>query len=417
MKIGSLVLDNITVFAPMAGITNLPLRMLAKEQGCGLVCSEMLSSRGLVQKGRRTLDMLKSDPGEKPLSVQIFGADPDIAVSGKPHVGSDRLGGICQRMRRHIEAAGGDVRFGLRVDDVALADGKVRALTLSDGQRIGVSCVLIGVGHSARDTYAMLARRQVRLSAKPFQMGVRIEHPQALIDRAQLDRFAGRDDVGHADYHLVARGAAGQRDVYTFCMCPGGRVLPTNHQPQAICSNGGSTRARDSGWASSGVVTAVAPEQFGDDPLAGLAMQEQIERACFRAGGGDYSLCAQHVTDFLAERPSTGAMETSSLTGARGCDFNALLPRFLCRSLHNALPVLAGRIPGFAGAQAVLLGPETRASGPVRIDRDRQTRAGVTADNLYPIGEGAGYAGGIVSAAVDGLRSAETVIARYARPT
>ena len=343
-----------------------------------------------------------------------FGADDDIAVNGRPHIGSDKLPGVCRRMRGDIERSGGQVRYGARLDGVELVDGKVRVATLSDGQRLGLSCMLLGIGHSARDTYAMLARQGIRLSAKPFQMGVRIEHPQVLIDQAQLGQFAGRSDIGPADYHLVARAAAGEGDVYTFCMCPGGRVLPINNQEHTICTNGGSRRSRDSGWASSAVVTGVAPERFSHDGLEGLAMQERIERACFLAAGGDYTLCGQRATDFLAERASSGTIETSSLTGVRPVDFNTLLPRFLCRALHNALPVFAERIAGFAGADAVLLGPETRASCPVRIDRHRDSRASLAADNLYPIGEGAGYAGGIVSAAVDGLRSAEAVIARYA---
>jgi len=345
-----------------------------------------------------------------------YGADPDVAVSGKPHVGSDKLPQVCRGLRQRIDQMGGRFRFATRVDDLQIADGRVRAATLSTGERIGVGCVLLGIGHSARDTYAMLQRRGVGLQAKPFQMGLRIEHPQAMIDKAQLGRWAGRDDIGPADYHLVARGAAAGRDVYTFCMCPGGRVLPTNHQEGTICTNGGSNHRRDSGWANAAVVTGVGAEQFGDDPFAALAAQERIERACFQAAGGDYSLAAQRVSDFLAERPSTGAIETSSLIGARPVDFNALLPPPLLGALHAALPQLDAKIAGFAGPDAVLLGPETRASCPIRIERDRENRTCPTAENLYPIGEGAGYAGGIISAAIDGIRSAEAAVARYAIP-
>lgn len=345
-----------------------------------------------------------------------FGADPDIAISGKPHVGSDRLPAVAQGMRRRIVELGGRVEFGCRVDDLVIAEGKVRALVLAGGERIGAGCVLLGIGHSARDTYAMLHRHEVQLSARPFQMGLRIEHPQGLIDRSQYGAQVGRDDLPRADYHLVAAGAAGDgRDVYSFCMCPGGRVLPTNHQYETICTNGGSTRARDSGWANAGLVVTVLPERFGQNPFEGLALQKQIERACFAAAGGDYSLACQRVTDFLACRPTAEAPPTSSLIGARGCDFNALLPAYVAVALQRALPMFAERIAGFAGPEAVLLGPETRASCPVRIDRDRDSRASILADNLYPIGEGAGYAGGIISAAVDGLRSAEAVIGRYAK--
>ena len=346
-----------------------------------------------------------------------FGADPDIAISGKPHVGSDRLGGASKAMRQRIVQLGGRVQFGRRVDDLSIAEGKVRVLTLAGGERVGVGCVLLGIGHSARDTVAMLGRRGVALSARPFQMGLRIEHPQALIDRSQYGALAARPDLPRADYHLVARGAAEEgQDVYSFCMCPGGRVLPANHQERTICTNGGSNRARDSGWANAALVVTVGPDRFGHDPLEGLALQERIERACFAAAGGDYALAAQRVADFLAGRATTEAPATSSLIGCRGCDFGALLPAFIAGPLQRALPAFDERVAGFAGPDAVLLGPETRASCPVRIDRDRQTRASLSADNLYPIGEGAGFAGGIVSAAVDGLRSAEAVIGRYARP-
>ena len=344
-----------------------------------------------------------------------FGADPLVAISGKPHVGSDELPDICRRMREYIESLGGEVRYGTRVDGLEMADAKVRAITLGDGERIGAGCLLPAIGHSARDTYKMLAAAGVPLAARPFQMGLRIEHPQGLIDRAQLGAFAGREDIGPADYHLVARGAAGGgRDVYTFCMCPGGRVLPTNHQTGTICTNGGSAARRDSGWASAAVVMSVAAEQFGDDPLEGLAMQERIERECFAAAGGDYSPGAQRVEDFLAGRASDGELKTSSLIDAAPVDFNRLLPDFLVGGLHAGMADFAKRIEGFAGGEAMFLGPETRASCPVRIVRDRESRVSPAADNLYPIGEGAGYAGGIVSAAVDGLRSAEAVIGRYA---
>lgn len=343
-----------------------------------------------------------------------FGAAADVAIMGKPHVGSDRLPRVCLNLRRAIEAAGGQVHFAARVEGLDIADGRVRTVRLADGERIGAGCVLLAVGHSARDTYRLLAEQGVRLSARPFQMGVRIEHPQGLIDRSQFGPHAGRADIGAADYHMVARGAGEDRDVFTFCMCPGGRVLPANSQEQTVCTNGGSRRARASGWANSALVTTVYPREFGDDPLEGLALQERIERECFHAAGGDYSLCAQRVRDFLRETPSEPGPRTSSLIGAAGCDLNGLLPRMLVRALHRALPMFEERIAGFAGPEAMLLGPETRASGPVRIDRDRETRVSPSADNLYPAGEGAGFAGGIVSSAVDGLRSAEAIIARYA---
>ncbi|MCY2929920.1 MAG: NAD(P)-binding protein [Planctomycetota bacterium] len=349
-----------------------------------------------------------------------FGADAAIAVEARPHVGSDRLGAVCSAMRARVEALGGQVRFGARVDDLALAGGRVRSLTTSDGQSTPVGAVILAPGHSARDTLAMLFRRGVALEARAFQMGVRIEHPQGLIDRGQLGELACRADLTPADYRLVARGAAtagdARADVYSFCMCPGGRVLPAFHQQGTVCTNGGSHRRRDSGWANAGLVMSVDPRSLGADPLAGIALQERIERACFAAAGGDYRIPAQRVEDFLARRASDGAIETSSLTGACPCDLTSLLPEFLTRALGRALPMFEGQLPGFAGPAAVLLAPETRASGPVRIVRHSVTRASVSADNLYPAGEGAGYAGGIVSSAVDGLHAAEALIARFRPP-
>ena len=341
-----------------------------------------------------------------------FGADEDITVNARPHVGSDRLGTICSRMTERIVSLGGQVRFGCRVDDVEPAGGRLRSLRLSGGERLDVSCVLLAAGHSARDTFAMLQRRGIRLGARPFQMGARIEHPQGLIDRARLGDLANRDELTPADYQLVAPGAAAGGDVHTFCMCPGGRVLPAVNEIGTVCTNGGSDRARDSGWANSALVMTVHPELFGG-PADGLAMQERIERACFAAAGGGYAVAAQRVDDFLAGRVTNELPATSSLTGAAACDLNLLLPEFLVRSLHKALPVFDRKIRGFAGGEAVLMAPETRASCPVRILRDPGTRAGLTAENFYPMGEGSGYAGGIVSSAVDGLRTAETVIARY----
>ena len=343
-----------------------------------------------------------------------FGADPEVAVSGKPHIGSDRLPAVSRAIRRRIEAFGGTVRWEARVDDLDIVDGAVRAVCLADGERIAAGSVLLGIGHSARDTYAMLARRSVALSAKTFQMGLRIEHPQAMIDHAQFGAHAGREDLGPGDYHLVARGAAGAGDVYTFCMCPGGRVLPTNHQPGTLCTNGGSNRLRDSGWANAGIVMGVGPARFGDNPLEGLALQERVERACFEAAGGTYALAAQRAEAFCARRASIGDLDTSSLIGTAPVDFNGVLPGYLVEALQAGLRKMDATIAGFAGPDAVLLGPETRASGPVRIDRTRDTRTSPAATNLYPIGEGAGFAGGIISAAVDGLRSAQAVISRYA---
>ncbi|MCY2927310.1 MAG: FAD-dependent monooxygenase, partial [Planctomycetota bacterium] len=230
-----------------------------------------------------------------------FGADAQIAVEARPHVGSDRLGRVCSAMRARIEALGGQVRFACRLDDLELADGRLSRVTFAGGQSQAVDAAILAPGHSARDTFAMLLGRGVALEPRPFQMGVRIEHPQGLIDRGQLGLLAGRADLTPADYRLVARGAASsgsagratRADVYSFCMCPGGRVLPAFHQRGTVCTNGGSNRFRDSGWANAGLVMTVDPRGMGGGVLGGIALQERIERACFAAAGGDYRLPAQ----------------------------------------------------------------------------------------------------------------------------
>jgi uncharacterized FAD-dependent dehydrogenase len=357
-----------------------------------------------------------------------FGADPDICVNAKPHLGSDKLPGVCRRMVEHIRSQGGEIRYGAKVTDFDVTESlsphsptpplphlSLRAVILESGERIETSACILAVGHSARDTYRVLRQRGVAMQAKPFQMGVRIEHPQELIDRNQLGAAAA--GLGAADYMLVARNAAATcvscgPDLFTFCMCPGGSILPSNESPHEICTNGASNSRRNTPFANSGLVVTILPSEFGDDPLLGVEYQRRWERLAYELSGS-YAVPAQRAADFLAQRLTDGQMATSFPLGARAVDLRGMLPKLLTQALERGLPMLDRMIPGYASAEGIMTAPETRASSPVRIPRDDQTRQSISVARLYPVGEGAGYAGGIVSSATDGMKTAETIIRQF----
>jgi len=363
-----------------------------------------------------------------------FGADPDILIDAKPHVGSDKLPGICRRMVEHVRQLGGEVRYGAKVVDFEVKEGsekgsgvrgqglerQIAALVLETGEHIAAEVCVLATGHSARDTYRMLAARGVALRAKPFQMGVRIEHPQALVNRNQFGEAAAL--LPAADYFLVAKNAAGYcdpsasrcgPDVFSFCMCPGGQILPSNESPNEICTNGASTSRRNSPYANSGLVVTILPEEFDNDALAGVAYQRRWERLGYELSRS-YAVPAQRADDFLAGRASVDPVQTSYPLGSKSVELRAMLPPIAWRALERALPMLERMIRGYAGPEGVIAAPETRASSPIRIPRDEQTRQSVSIEGLYPVGEGAGYAGGIVSSAADGLKSAEVIIRHFA---
>lgn len=342
------------------------------------------------------------------------GAPPDIRVDARPHLGSDRIPTLCRRIRTTLESLGGEVRFGARLDGVEIVDGDLRALRVN-GERIDAGPVLLGVGHSARDTIRMLAAAGVRLAVKPFQLGVRVEHPQSLVDSWQYGPLCGHHRLPPAEYHLVAKGAAGSAgDVFTFCMCPGGIILPTIESPGLIATNGASGVDRACPLANSGLVLTIPPDAVHDDPLAGLAYLESIERAAFEATDRTDRVPCQRATDFLAGRRSDGELRTSYPLGGAWADLRGFLPDAVCDAVGRALIDIDRRLHGFASADCLITAPESRASAPVRILRDEVTRQSVNVGGLYPIGEGAGYAGGIMSAAADGIATAELLIRRYA---
>ena len=355
-----------------------------------------------------------SDPyhyGHKVLEEFVrAGAPPEILTISKPHIGTFRLVGVVERMRATIEHLGGEVRFESRVVDIDRTGGAMRALTLADGRTLETSHVILAIGHSARDTFAMLHERGVFLEPKPFAIGLRIEHPQSLIDRCRFGRHAGHPLLGAADYKLAYRASNG-RPVYSFCMCPGGTVVAAASEPGRVVTNGMSQYSRNERNANSAIVVGVTAADFaGDDVLAGVAFQRHWEEQAFALGGGTYEAPAQRLADFLEGRASHGPGDVipSYQPGVRFGDLGEALPGYAIDALREALPAFARKITGFALPDAVLTGVETRTSAPLRITRndDHQSR---NTRGLYPTGEGAGYAGGILSAAVDGIKAAEAV--------
>jgi uncharacterized FAD-dependent dehydrogenase len=348
------------------------------------------------------------------------GAPEEILWIGKPHIGTFRLVGVVEKMRATITALGGEVRFGQRVVDVVIDDDAVRALVVANadhpqGEVLEAHHVVLAPGHSARDTFAMLHARGVHLDPKPFSIGVRIEHPQSLVDRARFGPFAGHPALGAADYKLVHHARNG-RSVYSFCMCPGGTVVAATSEPDRVVTNGMSQYSRNERNANAGIVVGIAPGDFGDaaDPLAGIAFQRHWESRAYALGGGAYRAPGQLVGDFLDGRASRtfGDVEPSYRPGVTLTDFGSAegpaLPAFALEAIREALPAFDRRIAGFARADAVMTGVETRTSSPLRITRGRD-RQSLNVRGLYPAGEGAGYAGGIMSAAVDGIESAEAL--------
>jgi uncharacterized FAD-dependent dehydrogenase len=346
------------------------------------------------------------------------GAPEEILVASKPHIGTFRLVTVVEALRRTIEDLGGEYRFETRVTDLHIgraADGarRVEAVGLEGGEVLEASHVVLAPGHSARDLFALLVARGVFIEPKPFSVGVRIEHPQSVIDRARFGETAGHKALGAADYKLVHHGKNG-RSTYSFCMCPGGTVVAATSEPGRVVTNGMSQYSRAERNANAGIVVGITPADFPasdqGDTLAGVAFQRRLETLAFEAGGGTYAAPGQRVGDFLARRPSVslGDVIPSYKPGVVPTDLSACLPDYILDSIREALPVFGRRIAGFDMADAVMTGVETRTSSPIRITRDENFESRNTR-GLYPAGEGAGYAGGILSAAVDGTRVAEAV--------
>ncbi|MCP5339892.1 MAG: NAD(P)/FAD-dependent oxidoreductase [Sinobacteraceae bacterium] len=339
------------------------------------------------------------------------GAPEEILYIGKPHIGTFRLTGVVARMREQIIALGGEVRFESQVVDLLLDDGQIEGVTLASGEVLRSRHVVLALGHSARDTFRMLAQRGVWLEPKPFAIGLRIEHPQSLIDRARFGRHAGHPALGAADYKLVHHARNG-RAVYSFCMCPGGTVVAATSEPGRVVTNGMSQYSRNERNANAGIVVAIEPQaDYPGGPLAGVELQERLEAQAYLLGGADYNAPGQLIGDFLRGVPSTafGEVEPSYQPGVRLGDLSTALPPYAIEAIREALPAFGRQIPGFDRDDAVFTGVETRTSSPLRITRDPATLHSLNVRGLFPCGEGAGYAGGILSAGVDGIRVAEAV--------
>ena len=338
------------------------------------------------------------------------GAPEEILYVSKPHIGTFRLVSMIEKMRGDIEALGGEIRFSQRVEQLLIDDDRrVHGVRLASGEELHSDHVVLAIGHSARDTFQTLYDQGVHIEAKPFSIGFRIEHPQSLIDRARFGDFAGHPLLGAADYKLVHHARNG-RSVYSFCMCPGGTVVAATSEVGQVVTNGMSQYSRNERNANAGFVVGISPDDYPGGPLAGIDFQRHWERRAFALGGGDYRAPAQRVGDFLAGRPSTefGSVLPSYQPGVHLCDLSTALPDYAIAAMREALPALDRQIRGFAMPDAILTAVETRTSSPVRITRGPDYQS-INTRGLYPAGEGASYAGGIYSAAIDGIEVAQAV--------
>ncbi len=336
------------------------------------------------------------------------GARENILFDAKPHIGTDVLLTVVQNIRQRIISLGGEVRFGAQVTAIQQAEGRVAGITVNHTEEIPCKQVVLAIGHSARDTFSYLQELGIPLEAKPFAMGVRIEHPQQMIDKSQYGCY--NPVLPPADYKLVKH--LDKETVYTFCMCPGGYVVAASSEEGGVVTNGMSLADRDGENANAALLVTVNPKDFPSrDPLAGMHWQREIEQKAFDIGGGNYCAPAQRVGDFLSDRASAspGSVKPTYKPGVTWCDLRQVLPAKITDALKTALPQLDGNLKGFASPDSVLTAPETRSSSPVRILRD-ESRQSVGLQGLYPAGEGAGYAGGIMSAAIDGIQCAEALI-------
>ncbi len=343
------------------------------------------------------------------------GAPAQILIDAKPHIGTDLLCRVVARLVDRIERAGGEVRTGVRVDRFVQRDGRLVELTTSAGS-LRTDIGVVAIGHSAPDTWRQLARSGVLLAPKPFQLGIRVEHPQQWVDRRQYGEAAGNPALGAAEYKLTTRVAG--TPVFSFCMCPGGETIPTVNQSNRLALNGMSQHARDSAFSSSGVVVTLTPEVCGaTDWESALAFRSRIEKRCFEAGGEDYTAPGQQLIQFASGQSSASALPRSSYRlGVVPTRLDEILPRCVSVPLRAALPVFDRKMPGFLHPQALALAPESRASSPLAIVRDKTTFESTTVSGIYPVGEGAGRAGGIMSCALDGLKAATRIIERHAPP-
>jgi uncharacterized FAD-dependent dehydrogenase len=356
---------------------------------------------------------------DHPLAVPILeelvacGAPEDIGFDARAHIGTDKLHRLLPVLRERLEAQGVRIHWRTRMDDLVLSEaGSGRRVAALRTQRGEISCraLVLAPGHSARDTWLQLQQSGVEVEAKPFQFGIRVEHPQPLVTAGRYGSGPDAESLGPASYGLVSKASGSLPAVHSFCMCPGGRIVASVNEPGLLCTNGMSNSLHSSPYANAALVTTLGPRETGPGAFAGVEFQRRLERLCFELGGGDYTAPAQRVPDFLAGRSSQGAGQSSYRLGTVPGRLDQLMPDGVRDALRRALERFERQIPGFAGSEALLVGIESRSSGPVRLPRDAHSRRAVGFANLYPVGEGAGYAGGIMSAAIDGARSAQALL-------
>lgn len=377
------------------------------EGGAGTFSDGKLTSRSKDARGDDVLSALVR-----------FGAPEEISISAKPHIGTDRLRKVVSEMRKEVERLGGEVRFGAKLSGITIENGAIRRVSFTrNGAEESADCasLVLAIGQGARDTYHMLFDSGVMMAKKPFAVGLRIEHAQSMIDRAQYGAFAGHPRLGAAEYRLTAQ--SGDRGVYTFCMCPGGSVIASASSREEVVVNGMSNFARNAENANAAVVVQVRESDLPEDPFAGVRFQKEMEHAAFLAGGADGSAPASTVEAFLKQsKPkSFGGVKPSYRPGVQPFNLRDVLPAFVSKGIADGLSAFGRQLRGFDDAEAVLTGVETRTSAPLRILRG-ETMESVSCAGLYPVGEGAGYAGGIVSAAIDGIKAAERIVSLFAPP-
>lgn len=343
------------------------------------------------------------------------GAPEEIAYDNHPHIGTFRLVGMVEKIRETIIQLGGEIRFEHKVSDVLIDETngirKLRGVVLTDGSEILSNHVVMALGHSSRDTFQMLFERNVYIEAKPFSIGFRVEHPQSVIDTARLGKNAGHELLGAAEYRLVHHATNG-RSVYSFCMCPGGTVVAAASEPGLLVTNGMSQYSRNERNANSAIVVGITPEDFpSDHPLAGIELQRKLEANAFTLGGSDYTAPAQLIGDFMLDKSSTklGSVTPSYQPGVKLSNLTEALPKYAIEAIREAIPEFNKKTRGFSMKEAIFTGVETRTSSPVRLKRDANSYESINTKGLYPAGEGAGYAGGILSAGIDGIQVAEAV--------
>ena len=384
------------------GLLNTNSNVMFGEGGAGTFSDGKLTTRIKDPRAEDVIDTLVK-----------FGADGNIAVEAKPHIGTDVLSHVVADMRNALQSMGVEIRFNSCMTDFDTRDGRIVSVTVNGKEKLPCCAAVLAIGQAARDTYRLLVSKGIELVPKPFAVGVRIEHPQDFINRSQFGRFAGHPRLGAAEYRLT--GKSGSRGVYTFCMCPGGVVVASSSAENQIVTNGMSYHSRSERNANSAVIVQVNPSDFASaDPLSGIIFQEKLENAAFRLGGGDYSAPAMRVGDFLNRKKPEhfGSVAPTYRPNAVPRDIRKCMPPAISNGIEDGIRTFARQIHNFDMYDAVLTAIESRSSSPVRIARDENGEA-TRLKGLYPVGEGAGYAGGIVSAAVDGMRAAERIISRF----